>query len=67
MAWNTKKGIIFFFLIPKGISGDVIKNPCPVYGLDFNNDGSKFVAVGKDFHVRVYDVNQSSVEIDFPQ
>lgn len=42
------------------------KNPCAIYGMDFNSEGSKFAVVGKDFHVRIYDSETKEVEIDFP-
>jgi WD40 repeat protein len=57
MDWGMKKGLNL----------ELTKNPCAVYGMDFNNDGSKFVVVGKDFHVRVYDTYTKEVEMDFPK
>lgn len=36
-----------------------------ILSLDINQDGSKFATAGKDFHVRVYDDDTKSIEIDF--
>ena len=41
----------------KGASQDLKKNPCAVFGMDFNSEGNKFVVVGKDMHVRIYDTD----------
>lgn len=49
----------YFLLIKKnkGVSQDLKKNPCAVFGMDFNSEGNKFVVVGKDMHVRIYDTD----------
>ena len=63
-AVNLEKFIIFK---NKGMNMELKKNPCAVYGMDFNSEGNKFVVVGKDFHVRIYDSETKEVDIDFPQ
>lgn len=40
-------------------------NPCSVFGVDYSNDGTKIFAVGKDFHVRVYDSEKKTIDLDF--